>query len=181
VTYELCSHPRLPDTWLHCGGNLTLYDNHGQLVSRGPQGVARLAAEPEHLYASHAVLVPAADGTPAIVAAGSGRNSISTIACLDADLRPTWHASVPDRVTGLALVDPGDRPPCLAASTAAGELLVFDLEGTLRQRLPLVSGRQGRGQDPDVIVHSMSAGRLPDGRYGLAVSLSHVTLLYALQ
>jgi len=180
VTYGLSSHPRLPDRWLHCGGRLSLYDNHGHAAggsSRNP--VAGLFAAGK-LYANEAVLTVDEAGQAVVVAAGSGINSVPSIIRCDADLHEAWRATLADRVTALVLLEPPDRSPLIAATTAAGELLVFDLDGGLQQRLAM------QNEDPfeaggDVAVYSISAGPLPEGGYGLAVGLLMATLVYSVR
>jgi len=176
VTWGLASHPRLPGLWLRCGGILDLYDTRGRKTASngGWPDVSPF------LYASDAVLVPAADGTPAIVAAGNAGHSIPIVARLDAEMHEAWRATVPDRLTALALLDPGDRAPLLAATTGAGDLLIFDLDGVLRQRSELSQIAGSSGARHDVAVYSISAGRLPDGRYGLAVGMLTSTQVYAM-
>jgi hypothetical protein len=102
------------------------------------------------------------------------------VARLDADMHEAWRATVPDGLTALALLDPGDRAPQFAATTESGDLLVFDLDGVLHQRSALSPSGVSSGARRTVSVYSMSAGRLPDGRYGLAVGMLSFTQLYAM-
>ena len=176
VTYGLSSNPQLPDIWLHCGGSLELYDNRGQSSDDSPILQNMRAAR---FYASTAVLAADATRQPTIVAAGSGVRSVPTIQCLDADLNVAWTATLPDRVTSLALLEPPGRAALCAATTAGGDLLVFDLDGGLHQRLAMPHKRPGRNDD--VATYSISVGPLSDGGYGLAIGLLSSTLLYAVK
>ena len=71
-----------------------------------------------YLYATDAVLFPDEDGGLAVVAAGSGADSVPTIARLTptcARCGATFH-----RVDALALLDPRSGPRLLAATTVGG-------------------------------------------------------------
>ncbi len=182
VTYELSSHPGLPDLWLHCGGDLTLHDNQGAPLASDSVALNPAAMAAGHFYASTAVLARGFDGRARVIGAGSGRSSEPCIRAFDAELQVLWSATVPDRLTALALLDPGDREPLCAATTEAGELFVFDLAGTLRQRLPLGDDGAHFKTGHGTPVYSISAGPLTDdGRYGLAVGLLGVTVVFELR
>ena len=177
VTYELSSNPRIPGLWLHCGGNLELYDNRGQ-APPDPANLRKLRAGV--FYALHAVLAVNPAGEPVIVAAGSSARSVPSIQCLDAEQHLIWSATLSDRPSALALLEPPDRAALLAATTAAGDLLIFDLDGGLHRRLKLAAAGH-RGHGGNVHTYSISAGPLSDGGYGLAVGLLGHTALYALR
>jgi len=182
VTYGMSSHPRVPDCWLRCGGNLALYDNRGNLVAGGPAAPLDMRKVGGHYFhARHAVLAAGFDGSATVVAAGSGRNSEPRIVRFDDTLRALWSATLPDRITALALLDPGDREPLCAATTDAGDLFVFDLAGTLRQRLRLVDDASSSLGKHGLSVDSISAGPLDDDRYGLAVGLLSATIVYEMR
>jgi HEAT repeat len=180
VTCRLGSHPRLPGQWLESGGQLHLYDNQGRSLDPPSLPSGRRMPSGGYFYATDAVLAPGAQDEAVIIAGGQAHESVPTIVRCDAELNGAWRATLPDRVTSLALLEPPDRPALLAATTAGGDLFVFDMDGRLHQRLDITRGESTIGLR-DVATYSISAGPLPDGGYGLAVGLLSNTLLYELR
>ncbi|HEX5010954.1 MAG TPA: hypothetical protein VFY71_11185 [Planctomycetota bacterium] len=179
VFNELASNPRVPDRWLHCSGQLLVFDNGGHLV-RGPATVGQPSGG--FLRATHAVLAQGRDG-PKILAAGSDIRSNPTIVCcgLD-DLHEAWRACVPDAITGLAMLEPPTGEQRVVATTEGDQLLVFDLDGGLHQQLLLPPD----ARDPAIRrygfpVNPMSAGALPGGSYGLSIGVRANTVVYGMQ
>lgn len=177
AAYGVASHPRLPGVWLHWHGEFMLRDNAGSLIG-GPGSALGPPA-----YVTEALLFPDENGRPGVLVASMGFNSVPTIARYDEGRRLVWSATVPADVEGLALLDPDGGPMLAAATLTTGELLVFDMEGTLRQRVSMTADTRlpSSTHSSRVATYSISTGPMPGRRYGLVVGLLERTLLYELK
>jgi hypothetical protein len=177
VVYELRTHPGLPGRLAVCSGEIMILDAAGT-----PTAASRVAftqgRQGPYLYAHHVAVFPDERGGPALVATGTGLNSVAAIARFDQDLSLVWRATLPDQVDGLALIERPDGPRLFAAATSSGELYVFDEDGTAFLPVRLVDPpAAGRGSRVDAI----DAGPFDDGSWGLAVALRDRTLLFEVE
>jgi hypothetical protein len=173
VLYELDSHPALPDRLVICGGDLTVHDNTGRILTS--TRAALFGGRLGFFYASHVQLFPDADGQLALIASGNALNSDEILVRLDAALQPVWRASLPAEVEGLATLERDGRPRLFAAALADGQLLVFDEDGGLRAPLRIAE-RPNPGDRASV--YAMDAGLLHDGSRALLIDLLRETLIF---
>ena len=171
VIYDVSTHDELPGWFLVVGGRQDLF----QLRASGaPRRVTRGTPD---LYASSGLLFPTDDQRPNMILAGTRPGSdTESVMRVSQDGRPTWRADLPSNVEAFRLLEPPGKKRVVAALSSRGDVLLFDLKGTLlyETRLPV---------DPvfgPPLVEGLEAGPLSDGHWALSVDSSSKAFLYRL-
>ena len=117
------------------------------------------------MIVEHARVFPDSAGKLGLVISGSAVDSVPKIARWDKNGQTVWQADVAHDVIGLCLIEPPGGRRLFAATTKAGDVLVFDEHGTLEHQGDLGSAmKRFRKRDGSVsaTVYGMKSGELGD-------------------
>ena len=166
VIYEVCTHPDLRGWVLQIGWNARLFRERP-----GGAGPELVYSRANGIYVSQGTLVRSDQGRPlAVITGPSLPFDQQTVLALDELGRTTWKARVPFELQHFATLEVSGKRTVIAALGRTGDLVLFDVNGTLLTRTALPSNGE--------YAYDLVAGPMSDGSWALVAKSLNETYLF---